>query len=69
MLHWKATLVTVLPANGPTCCMPISEEVVRLLSTTEKVSAVLVWLVTARMMVALVLDRTRVGVRPVTATS
>ena len=49
------TLVTVLPANELICCAPMSVEVVRLLSTTEKVSVVLVWLITVRVMVALVL--------------
>ena len=69
MLHWKATLVTVLPANELICRVPISVEVVRLLSTTEKVSVVPVWLVTATVTVALVLPGTTVGVRPLTARS
>ena len=46
MFQSTGTLVPQFPAREVTCCIPMSEEVVRLLSTTEKVSAVLVWLVT-----------------------
>ena len=69
VLHGKVTLVTVFPANELIGRVPISVAVVRLLSTTEKLSVVEVSLVTITVMVALLLPQTRGGPKPVTARS
>ena len=54
-------MVTVLPANELTGSVPMNVEVVRLLSTTEKFSAVVVLLVTATRIVEVVLAGTVPG--------